>query len=331
MKTQVLPIDPLDPSVEAVNQAAELIRKGELVAFPTETVYGLGANALDANAVKKIYEAKGRPQTNPIIVHVSGKEQAQSLVTTWTEDAEKLAEAFWPGPLTIVLPKNDRVPSITTAGSPTVALRCPDDETALMLIETSGFPIAAPSANTSGNLSPVDGFHVLQDLEGKIPMLLDSGQVPGGIESTVIDLSGPKPKLLRPGLLQLSEIEQVIGPVERGPSYVDSSSPAHSPGLLKRHYAPHTPLIEGNADDVDEMLKRGKPVGMLNYKVKKIDHPNLTAIALPGNPKEYAYHLYRALRELDEMGVDTIFFEMPPERDEWLGIRDRLTRASAND
>ena len=331
MKTKVLTLDPLNPSSEAVDQAAELIRKGEIVAFPTETVYGLGANALNESAVKKIYEAKGRPQTNPIIVHVSGKEQAQSLATKWTEYAEKLAEAFWPGPLTIVLPKNDRVPAITTAGSPTVALRCPDDETALMLIETSGFPIAAPSANTSGNLSPIDGFHVLQDLEGKIPMLLDSGQVPGGIESTVIDLSGPTPKLLRPGLLQISEIEKVIGPVERGPSYIDSSSPLHSPGLLKRHYSPHTPLIEGDADDVEAMINQGKPVGMLYYMIKKFDHNNLTAITLPGNPQEYAHHFYRALRELDEMGVDTIFFEMPPETDEWLGIRDRLMRASAQE
>ncbi len=328
METIVLTIDPLNPSPEAVNQAADLIKKGELVAFPTETVYGLGANALDAQAVQKIFAAKGRPQNNPLIVHVSGKEQAQSLVTEWTDSAEQLAEAFWPGPLTIVLPKNGHIPDVTTGGGSTVALRCPDDETALMLIETSGVPIAAPSANRSGSISPVDGAHVQKDLEGLIPLILDSGPVPGGIESTVIDLSGAHPRLLRPGLLSVTDIERVIGPVERTSLRMTKDFPAASPGLQKRHYSPKTPFLE--ADEI-EIQKQTQPFGMLHFKNKKFDHKDMTSIVLSGNPQAYAHDLYKALHELDAQNLHVIFFEMPPHADEWLGVRDRLMRASARD
>lgn len=327
MNTRLISIDPLNPSPEAIDQAATLIQQGELVAFPTETVYGLGANALDEQAVKKIYEAKGRPSQNPLIVHVSGKEQAQSLVTEWTDQADKLAEAFWPGPLTIVLKKNAKIPNITTGGGSTVALRSPDDETALMLIETSGVPIAAPSANTSGSISPVDGLHVQKDLDGKIAMILDSGQVPGGIESTVIDLSGDQPRLLRPGLLSITEIENVIGPVKRTTEMM-SNSPALSPGLQKRHYAPHTPLREFSDAEYQEYVKRDQPFGMVHFENKKIDHNKIVSIVLPNDPFRYAHDLYKALHVLDAKNLSVIFFEMPPREDRWLGVRDRLMRAS---
>ncbi len=328
MDTRVVTIDPLNPSPEAVEQAAKLIRAGELVAFPTETVYGLGANALDETAVQKIFTAKGRPQNNPLIVHVSGKEQAQSLVAQWTDNAEKLAEAFWPGPLTIVLPKKEHIPHITTGGGSTVALRCPDDETALMLIETSGVPIAAPSANRSGSISPVDGVHVQKDLEGLIPLILDSGPVPGGIESTVIDLSGDHPRLLRPGLLSVTEIESVIGPLERTSVTISADSPAASPGLQKRHYSPKTPFCEANKKEIG---KQTQPFGMLHFKNKKFDHKDMLSIVLSENPQQYAHDLYRALHELDTQNLSAIFFEMPPHADEWLGVRDRLMRASAQE
>ncbi len=330
MHTRVLTIDPLYPSSEAVDEAAALIRSGELVAFPTETVYGLGANALDEDAVRKIYEAKGRPSQNPLIVHVSGKEQAQSLVTEWTNQADKLAEAFWPGPLTIVLTKNEKIPSVTTGGGSTVALRCPDDETALMLIETAGVPIAAPSANTSGSISPVDGLHVQKDLDGKIAMILDSGQVPGGIESTVIDLSGAKPRLLRPGLLSITDIENVIGSVDRT-TEIMTDSPALSPGLQRRHYAPHTPLRLWNEAEIQELVKQDQPFGLLHFENTNIDHNKMISILLPRDPQSYAHDLYKALHVLDTKKLPVIFFEMPPNEEAWLGIRDRLMRASACD
>ena len=329
MQTLVLTIDPLNPSPEAIEQAARLIKEGELVAFPTETVYGLGANALNADAVREIYEAKGRPSQNPIIVHVSGKAQAQALVTEWTDNAEKLAEAFWPGPLTIVLKKNEKIPDVVTGGGPTVALRCPDDETALMLIETSGVPIAAPSANNSGNISPVDGIHVQKDLDGKIAMILDSGQVPGGIESTVIDLSSAHPRLLRPGLLSITEIENVIGPVERGALTMNDESPARSPGLQKRHYAPRTPLKAWNDEEIQDLIKQDQPFALVHFENTNIDHNKMIDVVLTKEPHEYAHDLYKALHILDTKNLKAIFFEMPPQEDEWLGIRDRLMRASA--
>lgn len=329
MRTRLIAIDPLNPAPEILEEAAALIRAGELVAFPTETVYGLGADALNVNAARKIYEAKGRPSTNPIIVHVSGKEQAQSLVTTWTDEAEKLAEAFWPGPLTIVLPKKEHIPDIVTGNGSTVALRCPDDETALMLIESSGVPIAAPSANLSGRVSPVEADHVLEDFENKIPLILDAGPVPGGIESTVIDLSGDHPRLLRPGLLNVTEIENVIGSVERTPMITTSESPAPSPGLQHRHYAPRTKMMEGNFKDYQKYAIQGKSVYYMTFSNQFFEQYDSRIRALPLDPKQCARVLYSTMRALDDEQADLIIFDMPPQEDRWLGVRDRLVRASA--
>ena len=214
METLVLKVNSVKPEPDVIRQAAEVIRAGGLVAFPTETVYGLGANGLGASAVARIFEAKGRPATNPVILHVSDASEVLNVAANWPETAGKLAAHFWPGPLTLVVPKTDRVPAIVTAGGPTVAVRCPNNPVALALIRTAGVPIAAPSANRSTELSPTRAEHVLKSLNGRIDMLLDGGACSGGLESTVVDVTGEVPHLLRPGLITVPMLESVCGHVE---------------------------------------------------------------------------------------------------------------------
>lgn len=329
METRVIPIDSRHPSPEAIAEAAALIRSGELVAFPTETVYGLGADALSVSAIEKVYAAKGRPQKNPLIAHVASVEQAKTLTDTWPQVADTLAKKFWPGPLTLVLRKKDGVPDALTGGGDTVAIRLPAHPVARDLILKAGVPIAAPSANRSGSLSPSEAAHVLGDLNGRIPMILDGGPVTGGIESTVIDVSGTHPALLRPGLLSLEEIEKVIGPVERPILSGDSAHALKSPGLLTRHYAPRTPLVHGTLVDVEKLLHEGKRIGFIHYSNTKFDHKTYVERVLPAEPTAYAHDLYRALHELDSEKLDVIVAELPPEKDAWLGVRDRLERAAA--
>jgi L-threonylcarbamoyladenylate synthase len=288
-------------------KAADLIRAGELVAFPTETVYGLGANALDPAAIEKIYAAKGRPPTSPLIVHVSSIEMAQGLVREWPERAEKLARKFWPGPLTLVLPKQPHVPDRLTAGLDTVGIRMPAHPMALALIREAGVPIAAPSANRFTELSPTTAQHVRDGLGDRVAMVLDGGPSNVGIESTVLSLAGPEPLLLRPGMVTKSEIEALIGPVRVLDSAMEG---AHaSPGLHARHYSPTTPLI---------LVRPGQ------------DLPPGRGICLemPVDPREYAAVLYDRLHQADSEGWDWIAIEQPPDGDEWAAIRDRLERAS---
>ncbi|MCS6777324.1 MAG: L-threonylcarbamoyladenylate synthase, partial [Chloroherpetonaceae bacterium] len=213
MRTRVLPVNPVHPEPGAIAQGADCLRAGGLVAFPTETVYGLGASALDAAAVARIYAAKGRPAHNPVIVHVADVVQARSLVTEWPEQADLLAARFWPGPLTLVLPRNAQVPDIVAAGGPTVAIRWPAHPVAQALIRAAGVPVAAPSANRSMHISPTRAEHVLRGLTGKIDLVLDGGPTPGGIESTVLDVTAMPPRLLRPGLVTAGQIAQVVGTV----------------------------------------------------------------------------------------------------------------------
>ncbi len=294
-----------------ISQAAELIRNGELVAFPTETVYGLGANALDAAAIEKIYAAKGRPATSPLIVHVSSVEMARGLVREWPERAEKLAAKFWPGPLTLVLPKQPHVPDRLTAGLDTVGVRMPANSIALALIQEAGVPIAAPSANPFTELSPTTAQHVRDGLGDRVAMLLDGGRTTVGIESTVLSLAGSRAVLLRPGMVTRAEIEMLIGPVEllRTPAGTPTEDAHASPGLHARHYSPKTPLV---------LVAPGQlPVagrGIL--------------LAMPDNPHEYAAVLYERLHTADAQGWDWIAIEQPPRTEEWSAIRDRLERAS---
>jgi L-threonylcarbamoyladenylate synthase len=291
-----------------IAKAAALIRAGELVAFPTETVYGLGANALDVAAIDKIYAAKGRPPTSPLIVHVSSIEMARSLLREWPERAEKLACKFWPGPLTLVMPKQPHVPDRLTAGLDTVGIRMPANPIAQALIRESGVPIAAPSANRFTELSPTTAQHVRDGLGDRVAMILDGGRTTVGIESTVLSLAGSDAVLLRPGMVTRQEIETEIGPVQvLGP--VPEGAHA-SPGLHVRHYSPKTPLI---------LIERGK----LPSAGRGV------FLQMPSDPRAYAAVLYERLHDADAQGWDWIAIEQPPTGDEWSAIRDRLARAAA--
>jgi len=293
---------------DEIGRAAALIRAGELVAFPTETVYGLGANALDPTAIEKIYAAKGRPPESPLIVHVSSIEMARSLVREWPERAEKLARKFWPGPLTLVLPKQPRVPDRLTAGLDTVGIRMPAHPIAQELIRESGVPIAAPSANRFTELSPTTAQHVRDALGDRVAMILDGGRTTVGIESTVLSLAGPNAVLLRPGMVTQQEIEAVIGPIKvQGAA---PEGPHSSPGLHRRHYSPKTPLI---------LIEAGK----LPANGRGI------CLQMPGDPADYAAVLYERLHEADSQGWDWIAIEQPPRTEEWAAIRDRLERAAS--
>lgn len=290
-----------------IEHAAALIRAGRLVAFPTETVYGLGANALDAEAVERIFVAKGRPRSSPVIVHVDSIEMARGLVTGWPDAAEALARRYWPGPLTLVLPKKPHVPDIVTAGLPTVGLRMPNHPLALALIGAAGVPVAAPSANRFTELSPTRAEHLVKELAD---FVLDGGPAQVGIESTVLSLAGP-PTLLRPGVIPLPEIEALIGPVQRAVEATQGAHPA--PGMHPRHYRPATPLY---------LLPRdaAPPAGRGAWL--RISHE------MPSEPRAYAAVLYEKLHQLDSQGLDWIAVETPPDTPDWAGVLDRLRRAA---
>ncbi|MBI3468774.1 MAG: threonylcarbamoyl-AMP synthase [Planctomycetes bacterium] len=335
MKTRVLKIDPLEPEADRLAAAADVIRAGGLVAFPTETVYGLGASALNAEACRRIFAAKGRPANNPLIVHVAQAADALPLVSEWPETAERLAQRFWPGPLTLVLPRSQHVPDVVTAGGSTVAVRVPAHPVARGLIEAAGLPIAAPSANPSALISATQAEHVLRGLGGRIELLLDGGPTPGGLESTVLDLTVDPPRLLRPGLVSAQKIESVIGPIA-GPHDrpVEISGPLRSPGMQTRHYAPRTPL-ELTDDDgwprAVQLAGQGLRVGWLTFVTEpEVPPANLTMVVMPRDPAAYAARLYAVLHALDASDLDRIVVAMPPSGDEWLAVRDRLLRAAAN-
>jgi L-threonylcarbamoyladenylate synthase len=285
--------------VSEIERAAALLRAGRLVAFPTETVYGLGANALDESAVRLIFERKGRPSSSPLIVHVASLETARALASEWPDEAERLARRFWPGPLTIIVPKRSSVPDLVTAGLPSVGLRIPAHPMARALIEAAQIPIAAPSANRFTELSPTTAENVP---EGLADMVLNGGPCTVGIESTVISLAGPKPRILRPGMVTQTEIEQLIGPVELGGG-------AESPGQHPRHYSPRTRIV------LDESPPEGRG-------------RRLSLARMPRDASSYAERLYGLLHEIDQQGYDWISIELPPDTPQWAGIRDRLTRAA---
>jgi L-threonylcarbamoyladenylate synthase len=322
-----------------------VLRRGGLVAFPTETVYGLGANALDADAVAGIFRAKGRPANNPIIVHVGEPRDALGVVAEWPDTAQRLTARFWPGPLTLVLPRRETVPGIVTAGGPMVAVRVPAHPVALALLRAAGVPLAAPSANRSSRLSPTRAEHVLRDLDGLIDMVLDAGPAPGGLESTVLDLTSSPPRLLRPGLIQPEQIAAAIGAITQAPTAAAKAGALPSPGMLARHYAPRTPLecVEGDATErVRARANAGEKVGWLMFGRWIIwdnlfaTHPSsrwgqVFAGDLPGDPVECAAKLYDLLHLFDRVGLRRIVVELPPDTPEWLAVRDRLKRAASAD
>jgi len=305
-----------DPAIIA--EAATLLRAGGLVAFPTETVYGLGANALDPVAIARIYAVKGRPAANPLIVHVTDATAARELCSEWPAVAERLAAAFWPGPLTLVLAKSEVVPSIVTAGGPTIAVRCPAHPVARALIAAAGVPVAAPSANRSGQLSPTRAEHVLAALGGAIEMILDGGPCDRGLESTVVDVRGPIVRVLRPGPITAVELEAVVGPVVHG----SANEPGLiSPGLLNRHYSPRTPLELAVSEDEADFLTR-------TYELAGL---RVARLAFKSDASAAGVELFARLHELDGKGVHRIIAVLPPETDDWRAVRDRLTRAAAEE
>jgi L-threonylcarbamoyladenylate synthase len=300
------------------------------VAFPTETVYGLGADATNAAAVRRIFAAKGRPATNPLIVHVADLDTAMRFAATWTDVAQTLAAVWWPGPLTLVLPKHPSIVDEATAGLPTVGLRVPDHPLALELLRAFGGPVAAPSANRSNRVSPTTAQHVHDELGDVVDLILDGGPCTVGIESTVLDLTRDKPVILRPGGVSQKQIERLIGPVDVSRGIVGSSVPATSPGQQRVHYSPKTPTFrfETSQRGLIQPETDGLPNGMVILSPLTVFKKYGPIIAMPNDPAEYARHVYAVLRELDDMPVDAIYVEVPPDLPEWAAIRDRLLRAT---
>lgn len=315
---QVIQVRADAPEANVIERAAGILRDGGLVAFPTETVYGLGANALDPDAVERIYAAKGRPGYNPLIVHVANREGARAVVSAWPRRAELLARAFWPGPLTMVLPKRGAVPDNVTAGLPSVAVRVPSHPVALALIAAAGVPLAAPSANRSTMVSPTTAQHVAASLGGAVDLILDGGPTTVGIESTVVDLTRARARVLRPGMISTPAIEAVIGPLDGGALATGDEEARPSPGMLDKHYSPRARLRLVNTADVDAVVKQERASGA------RVDVLALT----PRDADGYAARLYDRLHAMDDAGVEVVIVERVPESAEWAGIRDRLERAA---
>ncbi|MCA9272247.1 MAG: threonylcarbamoyl-AMP synthase [Phycisphaerales bacterium] len=309
--------------IDDIQAAATILAEGGVVAFPTETVYGLGADALNPDAVAKVFAIKGRPSHNPLIVHVASIEMAKAVASEWPDAAEKLAQTFWPGPLTIVVPKQGRVPSVVTGGGDTVALRMPAHEIARKLIKTFGGPIVGPSANASGTVSPTAASHVTQSLGESVPVL-DGGPCERGIESTVVRVAQDSVNILRLGVIGRDEIARVVPVVETHAT--NDEDPLPSPGMLTRHYAPRTLTRIVDAKDIAITLAQHPNSALLT-----ITPTNLPgAIAMPADASSYAKRLYAALREADAMGADLIIVERPTAIGPiWDAVRDRLRRASA--
>ena len=333
------------PEEELLKKPAEILRKGGLVAFPTETVYGLGANALNEEAAKKIYEAKGRPSDNPLIAHIADFDGLLPLVSEIPEAGKKLMEAFWPGPLTLIFPKSSMVPYGTTGGLDTVAVRMPSDPIANGLIRLSGVPVAAPSANTSGRPSPTTADHVWQDMNGKIDMIVDGGAVGIGVESTIIDVSGKVPMILRPGAITQEMASAVLGrdipldpAITSGPMKADVRPKA--PGMKYKHYAPKADLtlVEGETGGVTETINRlagekleaGFSVGIICTEETKSLYPAgmVRSLGFRAREETLAHNLYAVLREFDDLKADFIFSESFSKDHLGQAIMNRLTKAA---
>lgn len=328
---------------EELLEAAEILRNGGLVAFPTETVYGLGANALNEEAAKKIYAAKGRPSDNPLIAHISSMDELPAIVEEIPEAGRKLAEKYWPGPLTMIFPKKDIVPMGTTGGLNTVAVRMPSDKIASRLIKLAGVPVAAPSANTSGRPSPTMAEHVIEDMNGKIEMIIDGGQVGIGVESTIVDVSGKIPTLLRPGAVTIEMLRETLGEVEIDPAILGPMSKdvkPKAPGMKYRHYAPKAGmvLVEGDQDAVvsyinkeaKQAISEGKRVGIICTEESRACYPEgiLEVIGSREQEETVAHNLFAVLRNFDEREVDCIFSESFSKDQLGQAIMNRLCKAA---
>ncbi|MDY3249447.1 MAG: L-threonylcarbamoyladenylate synthase [Candidatus Choladocola sp.] len=329
---------------EEIRRAGEIIKKGGLVAFPTETVYGLGANALDEEASAKIYRAKGRPSDNPLIVHIADWDALDLIVEEIPREAQLLADAFWPGPLTMIMRKSDAVPLTTTGGLSTVAVRMPSDEVALALIRAGGGYIAAPSANTSGRPSPTKAEHVAEDMDGVIDMIIDGGEVTIGLESTIVDLSEGTPTILRPGYINQEMLEEVLGTVQmdRGLTSDDSGVRPKAPGMKYRHYAPKAQLfiVEGEEKQVRTRINelvaasqsRGQRAGVIGTDESLLYYRSGIVKSIGSRKDELtiAHHLYSILREFDEADVSVIYSESFDTPQMGQAIMNRLIKAAGH-
>jgi L-threonylcarbamoyladenylate synthase len=323
------------PTSSDLAEAVRILRGGGLVAFPTETVYGVGADATNSIAVGRIFTAKGRPPTNPLIVHVASSTAARRYAALWPDHASKLAAAFWPGPLTLVLPKTPQIISEVTAGRNTVGLRVPNHPVALDLLAAFDGPLAAPSANRSGRVSPTTAQHAQDDLGNRVDLILDGGPCQVGIESTVLDLSSPRPMILRPGGVSREQIEALIGPVDTFVGSIAPDAHAPSPGLLPVHYSPQAPMFRFEACQLDRLNQwcrehSDQPAIILVFR--QLPHFGAAAsqrvILMPSDPIEYARKLYSTLHAADNRRPAAIWVQMPPDEAIWNAVRDRLTRAS---
>ena len=344
MKTEIVKIDSEHIEEDRIRRAGDIIKEGGLVAFPTETVYGLGGDALDADSSRKIYAAKGRPSDNPLIVHIADFADLEKIVTEVPKEAVQLADAFWPGPLTMILNKNEKVPYETTGGMDTVAIRMPSHPVALAFIRAGGGYISGPSANTSGKPSPTLAEHVALDLDGKIPMILDGGEVGIGIESTIVDLTEDVPMILRPGYITPEMIEKVIGEVKVDPGIIasDSAKKPKAPGMKYKHYAPKADLVlvDGESGAVvekinalaQEMEAQGKKVGIIatDETEKYYKTGEILSIGARDDEDAIARHLYRILREFDDMDVEQIYSESFETPRIGQAIMNRLLKAAGH-
>lgn len=331
--TLVLPTHTPALLAEAVAQAAEVLRAGGLVAVPTETVYGLAANALDPAAVRAIFAAKGRPMHNPVIVHIADRGMARACASAWPAAADRLADAFWPGPLTVVVPRAAVIPDAVTGGGPTVGVRWPQHPFMQAVIRACGFPLAAPSANRANALSPTTAEHVLAALDGRVPLVVDAGACNVGIESTVVDVTAAPARVLRPGMIHEESLAAVLGEVAAGAAGGDT---LRSPGLLPRHYAPRAPLrVLAWSDDAD--LRRRLAAAQIEpAQTHLLVHSQLPSpegfarvCLVPHDAEAYARALYAELHQCDALGAGAIVVEALPDEPAWRGLADRLRRAAA--
>ena len=329
----ILRVDAADPSPDAIAQAAAVIRAGGLVGMPTETVYGLAGNALDPTSIARIYAAKGRPAHNPLIAHVADAHQAAALAAEWPEMARALAARFWPGPLTLVVRRKAIVPTALTAGLDTFGVRVPDHPVALALIRACGVPLAAPSANRFTEVSPVTAAQVARGLGDAVDLILDAGHTRVGIESSVVDVSGGRPRLLRPGMIAQRDLEAVVGPVGRSTAPAQEDAPRPAPGMIARHYAPlaRVELVPiGGIGARLAALQARSGAGAIGALLHSAPAPDGLAFArrMPGTPEGFAAGLYDALHDADAAGCVTLLVEQVPDDAAWDAIRDRLARAA---
>jgi L-threonylcarbamoyladenylate synthase len=327
--TRLIAVDPDQPDPIALDTAAEILREGGLVAFATETVYGLGAVATDPAAVARIFEAKERPAINPVIVHVASVAQAEQCVTAWSATAQTLAERFWPGPLTLVLNRSAIIPNQVTAGLDTVGVRAPVGKVARGLIERTGHPIAAPSANRANRVSPTRAAHVLADLDGRIDLIIDSGPTTLGLESTVLDLTTQAPRLLRPGPITIKELEDALAANVVDAPFTMSNHRLSSPGQLPVHYSPSTRSFR--IDSTEELGKVGNCENIAIVVIGEHAPASLSGFGAHypvSTSDEASRRLYDILHECDLLGVHSIIVVMPPDEPEWRAVRDRLLRAT---